>query len=63
MRVDKQISYSNTYSNNHDSKMKCKRVGKKMQTQITRRCVIKKETEKLAEKPLRRPPSNNQSTR
>ena len=43
--------------------MKCKRVGKKMQTQITRRCVIKKETEKLAEKPLRRPPSNNQSTR
>ena len=29
MRADKQISYSNTYSYNHNSKMKCKRVGKK----------------------------------
>ena len=34
-----------------------------MQTQITRRCVIKEETEKLSEKPLRRPPSGNRSTR
>ena len=34
-----------------------------MQTQITRRCVIKEETEKLGEKPLRRPPSGNRSTR
>ena len=29
MRMDKQTSYSNTYSYNHSSKMKCKRVGKK----------------------------------
>ena len=29
MRADKQTNYSNTYSNNHSSKMKCKRVGKK----------------------------------
>ena len=28
MRADKQTSYSNTYSYNHSSKMKCKRVGK-----------------------------------
>ena len=34
-----------------------------MQTQITHRCVIEKETEKLGEKPLRRPPSGNRSTR
>ena len=29
MRADKQTSYSNTYSYNHSSKMKCKRVEKK----------------------------------
>ena len=34
-----------------------------MQTQITRRCVIEEETEELSEKPLRRPPSGNRSTR
>ena len=34
-----------------------------MQTQITRQCVIKEETEELGEKPLRRPPSGNRSTR
>ena len=34
-----------------------------MQTQITRRCVIKEETEELGEKPLCRPPSGNRSTR
>ena len=34
-----------------------------MQTQITRRCVIEEETEELDEKPLRRPPSGNRSTR
>ena len=34
-----------------------------MQTQITRRCVIKEETKELSEKPLRRPPSDNRSTR
>ena len=34
-----------------------------MQTQITRRCVIEEETEELGEKPLRRPPSGNRSTR
>ena len=34
-----------------------------MQTQIIRRCVIKEETEELGEKPLRRPPSGNRSTR
>ena len=36
---------------------------RRMQTQITRRCVIKEETEELGEKPLRRPPSDNRSTR
>ena len=30
---------------------------------ITCRCVIEEETEELGEKPLRRPPSGNQSTR
>ena len=34
-----------------------------MQTQITRRCVVEEETEELVEKPLRRPPSGNRSTR
>ena len=34
-----------------------------MQTQITHRCVIEEETEELGEKPLRRPPSSNRSTR
>ena len=34
-----------------------------MQTQITRRCVIKEKTEELGEKPLRRPLSGNRSTR
>ena len=34
-----------------------------MQTQITRRCVIKEETEELGEKPLRRPPRGNRSIR
>ena len=34
-----------------------------MQTQITRQCVIEEETEELGEKPLRCPPSGNQSTR
>ena len=34
-----------------------------MQTQITRQCVIKEETEELDEKPLRRPPSGNRCTR
>ena len=34
-----------------------------MKPQITRRCVIEEETEELGEKPLRSPPSGNQSTR
>ena len=34
-----------------------------MQTQITRRCIIEKETEELGEKPLRCSPSGNRSTR
>ena len=34
-----------------------------MQTQITRQCVIEEETEELGEKPLRRLPSGNRSTR
>ena len=34
-----------------------------MQTQITRQCVIEEETKELSEKPLRCPPSSNQSTR
>ena len=35
----------------------------KCKHKITRRCVIKEETEKLDEKPLCRPPSSNRSTR
>ena len=34
-----------------------------MQTQITSRRVIEEETEELGEKPLRRPPNGNRSTR
>ena len=34
-----------------------------MQTQITRQCVIEEEIEELGEKPFRRPPNNNRSTR
>ena len=34
-----------------------------MQIQITPRCVIEEETKDLGEKPLRRPPSDNRSTR
>ena len=34
-----------------------------MQTQITPRCVIEEETEKLGEILLRHPPSGNRSTR
>ena len=29
MRADKQYNYSKSYSSNHNSKMKAKRVGKK----------------------------------
>ena len=60
MQADKQTNYSNPYSYNHSSKIKCKR---RMQTQITRRCVIEEETEELGEKPLCHPPSSNRSTR
>ena len=56
MRAGKQTNYFNPYSYNHSSKMKCKR---RMQTQITRRCVIEEETEELGEKPLCRSPSSN----
>ena len=34
-----------------------------MQTQITHQCVIEDEIEELGEKPLRRPPSGNRSTK
>ena len=34
-----------------------------MQTQITPKRVIEEEIEELGEKPLRRPPNGNQSTR
>ena len=43
--------------------MKAKRVGKKNAFKITRRCVIKEETEVLGVKPLCHPSSGNQSTR
>ena len=43
--------------------MKGKRVGKKdANTKTTQRCVIEEETEVFGVKPLRRPPSGNQST-
>ena len=37
--------------------------GREMQTQITPRRVIEEEIKELDKKPLRRPPSNNRSTR
>ena len=44
--------------------MKGKRVEKKdANTKTIQRCVIEEETEELDEKPLRRPPSSNRSTR
>ena len=44
--------------------MKAKRVGKKdANTKTTQRCAIEEETEVLGVKPLRRPPSDNRSTR
>ena len=44
--------------------MKGKRVGKKdANTKTTQRCVIGEEIEVLGVKPLRRPPSDNRSTR
>ena len=43
--------------------MKAKRVGKKNAFKITRRCVIKEETEVLGVKPLCHPSSGNQSIR
>ena len=44
--------------------MKAKRVGKNdANTKTTQRCVIEKETEVLYVKPLRRPLSDNRSTR
>ena len=44
--------------------MKAKRVGKKdANTKTTYRCIIEEETEVLSIKPLRRPPSDNRSTR
>ena len=43
--------------------MKAKRVGKNANIKTTQRCVIEEETEVLGVKPLRHPPSGNQSTR
>ena len=64
MRADKQTSNFNTYSYNHSSKMKCKRVGKKeCKHKITHRCVIEEETEVLGIKPLRCSSSGNRFTR
>ena len=43
MQTEKQSSYSNTYSYNHNSKMKCKRVGKKnANTDNTPMCYLKR---------------------
>ena len=63
MRADKQTSYSNTYSYNHSNKMKCKRVGKKnANTDNTLMC-YQRGNQRTRQKPLRRPPSGNRSTR
>ena len=44
--------------------MKAKRVGKKdANTKTIQRCVIEEKTKELGKKPLRRPPSDNRSTR
>ena len=62
MRVDKQTSYSNTYSYNRSSKMKCKRVGKKnANTNNTPMCYRRGNWR--TEKPLRDPLSGNRSTK
>ena len=63
MQVDKQTSYSNTYSYNHSSKMKCKRVGKKnANTDNTPMC-YRRGNQRTRGKPHRRPPSSNRFTR
>ena len=62
MQADKQTSYSNTYSYNYSSKMKCKRVGKKnANTNNTPMCY--RRGNRRIEKPLCHPPSGNRSTR
>ena len=62
MRADKQTSYSNTYSYNRSSKMKCKRVGKKnANTNNTPMCYRRGNWR--TEKPLRDPLSGNRSTK
>ena len=44
-------------------KWNVKEQGRRMHTQITRRCVIEEETEELDVKPPRRPPGGNRSIR
>ena len=63
MRADKQTSYSNTYSYNHSSKMKCKRVGKKNANIDNTPMFYRRGNRRTRRKPLRRPPSRNRSTR
>ena len=62
MRADKQTSYSNTYSYNHSSKMKCKRVGKK-NANTNNTLICYRRGNRRTEKPLCDPTSGNQSTR
>ena len=63
MRVDKQTSYSNTYSYNHSSKMKCKRVGKRnANTDNTLMC-YRKGNRRTRRKTSLSPSSGNRSAR
>ena len=63
MQTDKQTSYSNTYSYNHSSKMKCKRVGKKNANIDNTPMFYQRGNRRTRRKPLRLPPSDNRSTR
>ena len=63
MRADKQTSYYNIYSYNCSSKMKRIRVWKKnANTDNTLMC-YQRGNQRTRQKPLRRPPSGNRSTR
>ena len=63
MRVDKQTSYFNKYSYNHNSKMKCKRVGKKNANIDNTDVLSKRKLKNLAKNLFAAPPSDNRFIR
>ena len=63
MSVDNCYHYPKPYSSIINNKRKLKSREERCKHKITSGRVIEKETEELGEKPLRDPPSQNQSTR